>query len=168
LLPDASSVSATEVMRNHRHVCSPVPLPLNAAVTGSPTLRVAVIKLTCPVRAGFPELAGLLQAAIIKITKTENKAGLSTQYVAMIELGRKFPSPEILEKIASALELDTPEMFSMPPSVKRAALQLRNSILNDLEKTVGDTVNAAVKVAVSKLVATHLQKYKDIDMPQDC
>ena len=27
---------------------------------------------------------------------------------------------------------------------------------------------AAINSAVSKLVTTHLKKYKDIDMPQDC
>ena len=104
----------------------------------------------------------------ISQAKLAEKANLSTQYIAMIELSRKFPSPEILEKIALALELDTPEMFSMPPSVEGTALHLCKSILNDLEQTVGETVNTAVRAAVSKLVATHLKKYKDMDITQDC
>ena len=88
--------------------------------------------------------------------KLAERAGLSTQYVAMIELGRKFPSPENIEQIACALDLDTPELFSMPPSVEGVALQLCRDILMDLEQTVEKTVNSAIKVAVSQLVANRL------------
>jgi len=88
------------------------------------------------------------------------RSDLSTHYVAMIELGRKFPSPENMEQIACALEIDTPELFSMPPSVEEAILQYRQKILKELEQTVGKTVDVAVNTAVSQLVATHL---KDIE-----
>ena len=96
----------------------------------------------------------------ISQAKLAEMADLSTHYVAMIELGRKFPSPENLEQIASALEIDTPELFSMPPSVEEAILQYRQEILEDLEQTLDKTVNIAVKDAVSQLVAAHL---KNID-----
>ena len=36
----------------------------------------------------------------------------STNYISAIEAGRRFPSVEILEKIAFALKIDTPELFS--------------------------------------------------------
>jgi len=106
---------------------------------------------------------GLSQARLAE------KAGLSTQYIAMIELSRKFPSPEMLELIATALELDTPELFSMPPSVERATVQLHKTILADIEQTVGETVNKAVKSAVSELVAARLKELEktatDGEMP---
>jgi len=92
--------------------------------------------------------------------KLAEKAGLSTQYIAMIELKHKFPSPEILERIASALELDTPELFSMPPSVERATVKLHKTILTDIEQTVGETVNNAVKSVVSKIVTARLKEFK--------
>jgi len=95
--------------------------------------------------------------------KLSEKAGLSTQYVAMIELGRKFPSPENIEQIAAALEVDTPELFSMPPSVEGTASKLCREILMELEQTVGDTVNTAIRAAVSKLVADHLKGMDDRD-----
>jgi len=98
---------------------------------------------------------GLSQARLAE------KAGLSTQYVAMIEICRKFPSPEILEQIASALGLDTPELFSMPPSAERSAIQLQEKILTDIEKTVGDTINIAVRSAVSKLVTRRLKELRE-------
>ena len=97
---------------------------------------------------------GLSQAKLAEM------ADLSTHYVAMIELGRKFPSPENMEQIASALEIDTPELFSMPPSVEEAVLQYRQEIMVALEETVGKAVNVAVKAAVAQLVDSYL---KDIE-----
>ena len=35
----------------------------------------------------------------------------ATNYISAIEAGRRFPSVEMLEKIALALEIDTPELF---------------------------------------------------------
>jgi len=36
----------------------------------------------------------------------------ATNYISAIEAGRRFPSVEVLEKIAFALKIDTPELFS--------------------------------------------------------
>ena len=98
----------------------------------------------------------------ISQAKLAEMADLSTHYVAMIELGRKFPSPENMEQIAYALEIDTPELFSMPPSVEEAVLQYRQEILADLEETVGKTVNVAVKAAVAQLIDSHLKDIEDM------
>jgi len=43
--------------------------------------------------------------------KLAEKAGTSTTHIGMIEIGKKFPSVCMLEKIAEALGLDTPELF---------------------------------------------------------
>jgi len=94
---------------------------------------------------------GLTQA------KLAEKTGLSTQYIAMIELSRKFPSPEKLEKLAQALEVDTPELFSISKSAEEAAQKLCRAILVDIEKTVGKTVNTVVKAAVSEIVEVHIR-----------
>ena len=39
--------------------------------------------------------------------------GTATNYIAAIEAGRRFPSIEVLEKLAFALNIDAPELFSM-------------------------------------------------------
>ena len=88
--------------------------------------------------------------------KLAEKAELSTQYLAMIELTHKFPSPEKLEQIALALEIDTPELFSMPPSVKIASLKLQRAIITDIEKAVEDNVQTAIRTAVSGVVTAYL------------
>jgi transcriptional regulator with XRE-family HTH domain len=45
-------------------------------------------------------------------SKLAEKAGTSTHYIGMIEVCKKFPTPEMLERIASALKIDSPELFS--------------------------------------------------------
>ena len=40
------------------------------------------------------------------------KAGTSTTHIGMVEIGKKFPSIQMLEKIANALGVDTPELFN--------------------------------------------------------
>jgi transcriptional regulator with XRE-family HTH domain len=46
-------------------------------------------------------------------SKLADKVETATNYIASIEAGRKFPSVEMLERIANALRIDTPELFSM-------------------------------------------------------
>ena len=40
------------------------------------------------------------------------KAKTSTTHIGMIEIGKKFPSVELLERIADSLGIDTPELFT--------------------------------------------------------
>jgi len=40
------------------------------------------------------------------------KAGTSTTHIGMIETSKKYPSPQMLAKIAEALGIDTPELFT--------------------------------------------------------
>jgi len=44
--------------------------------------------------------------------KLARKVGTSPHYIGMIESEKKFPSPEMLERIAAALDLDAPALFS--------------------------------------------------------
>ena len=48
-------------------------------------------------------------------SKLAEKAETATNYISAIESGRRFPSVEMLEKIASVLGIDTPELFSIKP-----------------------------------------------------
>jgi len=90
--------------------------------------------------------------------KLAKKAGLSLSYLAAVEVCNKFPSPQTLEKLAQALEIDTPELFSIPPSVEGIANKLCREILADLEQKVGEKVNSAVKAAVDEVVTAHLKE----------
>jgi transcriptional regulator with XRE-family HTH domain len=79
-----------------------------------------------------------------------DRSGLSTQYIAMIELARKFPTPEMLERIASALEIDPPELFSM----QIAEAQIRKNkkaVLTDIEKAVSGAVMQVIERNLEEL-----------------
>jgi transcriptional regulator with XRE-family HTH domain len=93
---------------------------------------------------------GLTQA------KLAEKAEASTQYVAMIELGRKYPSLELLERIAAALEIDNLDLFTPPPFPVENVIKLRKKFLTDLEKEVTKSVNKAVQNAVMTVVNGYL------------
>jgi transcriptional regulator with XRE-family HTH domain len=95
---------------------------------------------------------GLSQAKLAK------KAGISLSYLAAVEVCSKFPSPKNLEKLAQALEIDTPELFSMPPTVEGIANKLRRDILANLEQKVSEKVNPAIRAAVNEVVADHLKE----------
>ena len=99
----------------------------------------------------------------ISQAKLAEKADLSTQYLAMIELQHKFPSPEVLERLAFALEIDTPELFSMPASLEENLKKYKKIILADIEKSLGEPVIFAAKIAITNMIASHL---KNIDNNQ--
>jgi transcriptional regulator with XRE-family HTH domain len=90
---------------------------------------------------------GLSQARLAE------RSGLSTQYIAMIELSRKFPSPEMLERIASALEIDPPELFSM--QIAEAQIRkFKKTVLTDIEKAVSGAVMQVIERNLEKLEAS--------------
>jgi transcriptional regulator with XRE-family HTH domain len=64
------------------------------------------------------------------------KAFTSTTHIGMIEIGKKFPSPKMLEQIAEALGVDTPELFTTEtvfflPSNDKSVELLYHDIVND-------------------------------------
>jgi transcriptional regulator with XRE-family HTH domain len=65
------------------------------------------------------------------------KAETATNYIGMIETGKKFPSIDMIEKIAEALQIDTLELFSVQPiPVDETLKNLKKEILAEVEKLV--------------------------------
>jgi transcriptional regulator with XRE-family HTH domain len=93
----------------------------------------------------------------ISQAKLAERADTSTQYVAMIELEKKFPSPEMLERLAAALEIDPPELFSMPPSPAGTLRKLHEAVLADIEQAAGAAVTQAAQEAVRQVIAAHVK-----------
>ncbi|MDR2953096.1 MAG: helix-turn-helix domain-containing protein [Treponema sp.] len=89
---------------------------------------------------------GLTQA------KLAEKANASTQYIAMIELGRKFPSLDVLDRVAAALEIDNLDLFSPPPFPVENLKTRQKAFLNELEKEIGKSVHKAVQRAIENVV----------------
>ena len=89
------------------------------------------------------------------ITQSElaNRAGLSTQYLGMIEIARNFPTADVLERLAAALGIKSNELFSASDSPEIAMEQLQNEILDKLDKKLVDfdeVIECAVKKAIEE------------------
>ena len=68
--------------------------------------------------------------------KLAEQVSTSTHYIGQIEQKNKFPSPEMLERIAAALEIDSPQLFSMNSFSDEAIKHFQKGILSDLEAAV--------------------------------
>jgi len=92
------------------------------------------------------DLRGLLAKNIKKYRKIKgfsqeelaDRAKTSLTHIGMIEIGRKFPSVKMLEQIAEALGIDTPELFSFDtviflPSGNKSMERLYQEILDEFE-----------------------------------
>ena len=69
-------------------------------------------------------------------SKLAEKAEISTQYIAMIELTRQFPTPEVLERIAKALNIEAYELFSVTPSPENAMERLHKDIIKEIRQVI--------------------------------
>ena len=76
--------------------------------------------------------------------KLAEKAGISTHYLALLETGRNFPTSETLERLAAALEIYVYELFIIDHSPKEELEQLRNDILNEINKTVSKAIKQSL------------------------
>ena len=81
------------------------------------------------------------QRQILRITQAQlaERVNTSTNYIALIESKKKFPSPEMLERVAAALEIDAPALFSIKfyPSQDAGTLAtLQEQILSDLSEVI--------------------------------
>jgi transcriptional regulator with XRE-family HTH domain len=74
---------------------------------------------------------GLSQARLAERVDT------STHYIGMIEIKKNFPSPEMLERIASSLGIDTLDLFSSERTLPEAMRTCRKSALRELRVILG-------------------------------
>ena len=70
----------------------------------------------------------------ISQAKLAERVNTSNHYICMVENGKKFPTPEMLERIAGALEFDAPDLFS----TKTYPLKTNGTMLKFLEQVIND------------------------------
>jgi len=71
--------------------------------------------------------------------KLAEMAEVSTHHIAMIETGRNFPTAELIERIANALNIEAHELFvNETCSAKNEFEQLRNEIKSDMHQLFTD------------------------------
>jgi transcriptional regulator with XRE-family HTH domain len=61
--------------------------------------------------------------------KLAEQADMSIYCLAMLELARKFPSGEMLERLATVLNIETHQLVKVSPAPEEALERLRQSIL---------------------------------------
>jgi len=61
------------------------------------------------------------------------KVDITDNYIALIETGKRFPSVNMLERIAEALEKDTLDLFSLNHYIHQKKSALRTKILSDID-----------------------------------
>ena len=71
------------------------------------------------------------------------KAEISTNYLAMVELARYIPRVEIIERLANALNIEIYELFIVPLSPAMELKKINESIIADLEDIVMKSVDKA-------------------------
>jgi transcriptional regulator with XRE-family HTH domain len=80
------------------------------------------------------------------------KADVSTHYIAMIETCNKYPKPEMLERLAQALDVEPHRLFSVSDDPDEAIDRLHKSIVTNIQQGIIDmkqVVREAVKESLS-------------------
>ena len=92
------------------------------------------------------EVQSVLAYNIKKCRKTKGltqeqlaeKAQTSTNYLGSIETGKKYPSPQMMDKLAKALDINPLELFQKESpniqSIKRSLEEKIQEVLNDVLK----------------------------------
>ncbi|MDR0538883.1 MAG: helix-turn-helix transcriptional regulator [Spirochaetaceae bacterium] len=73
------------------------------------------------------------------------KVNTSTNYIGMIEIGKKFPSPEMIEKLAAAIGIDSTLLFSKEINPQDAFNNLKITALTELGGLVGRFIEGKLK-----------------------
>jgi len=88
--------------------------------------------------------------------KLAERANMSLQYLALLEIARKFPSGDMLERLAIALDIETYELLAVAPSANNELEFLRNDIIREVKtlnesfaKNITDEVINAIKQTLS-------------------
>ena len=100
--------------------------------------------------------------------KLAETADISLRYIAMLELGKSFPSGYMLEKLAKALDIQSFQLFYPLATLDGALLHLEQSILSKMEKIVSTyddklqqtivlNIENVVKKSVKQAVASELK-----------
>lgn len=70
------------------------------------------------------------------------KVGTASNYISLIEQGRKFPSPRMLERIASALDIHSIELFSQEYTPDAHIMQVQQEILDGVKAVITTAFNS--------------------------
>ena len=64
------------------------------------------------------------------------KTGSAANYISKIEAGRQFPSVEMIEKLADALQMDTVELFALSGQQQDRMLSEKSALLRRISDEI--------------------------------
>jgi len=73
--------------------------------------------------------------------KLAEKVNTSAHYIGMIETENKFPSPEMIERLAAALGIDSSELFYKEIDPSEIVKTFRKAALTDIGVMVGQFIS---------------------------
>jgi len=82
--------------------------------------------------------------------KLAEKVNTSTHYIGMIETKRNYPSPEMLERIAAALGIDTMDLFTIEKKLPKMMKNYRKAILKDIKYNLDQLIDEKIKELTTK------------------
>ena len=85
-------------------------------------------------------------------SKLAEMADMATNYLGLIEGGKKFPSAEMIERIALALGKDTPDLFTTMP------------VQQDWKERILLKINALIELELNSV----RQRDEEIEKENDC
>lgn len=77
--------------------------------------------------------------------KLAEQADVSPQYIAMIEMCSKFPKPEMLERLAAALDIETHQLFEVSATPEKALSLLRQDIVDEMAQLAANMERVVAK-----------------------
>ena len=84
--------------------------------------------------------------------KLAEKAGISANYLSMVEISRKFPTPEMLDRLAQTLNIQTFQLFDPSATSEGALLHLEQGIVENIEKVVKTTIKQDIVNEIDQTV----------------
>jgi len=72
--------------------------------------------------------------------KLAEKVNTSTNYIGLLEIKRKFPSPKMMERLAAALGVDTTELFYKELTTKETIKTYRKAAIVDLQESISQVI----------------------------
>jgi transcriptional regulator with XRE-family HTH domain len=93
--------------------------------------------------------------------KLAEKAGISANYLSMVEVSKKFPTPEMLDRLANALKIETFQLFDASATPEGALLHLERSIISNIKQSVKEIIRETIneectyKKKIDLLVSTN-------------
>jgi transcriptional regulator with XRE-family HTH domain len=90
--------------------------------------------------------------------KLAEEAGISANYLSMVEISRKFPTPEMLDRLAQTLNIQTFQLFDPSATPDGALLHLEQAIVENIEKVVRTTIKQDIVSEINQTVSRAIKQ----------